>query len=157
MKGVEGVDGFVALTNRDEINMLIALLAGNLGARRVIPLVHRTEYMALLEALDLGAAVSPRFSAANAILRYVRKGPVASVATLKGSGAEALEVVLGEGSSLLGRPLRDARFPQGALLGALVRGDRVIMPRGDTVVEAGDRAVFLVLPGAVDTLAPFFR
>jgi trk system potassium uptake protein len=157
LEGVEGVDGFVALTDRDEINMLVALLARNLGAHRVIPLVHRTEYMALLEALGLGAAVSPRFSAANAILRYVRKGPVASVATMKGSGAEALEVVLGEGARLLGVPLRELSLPAGAVLGAVVRGDDVLVPRGGTVLHAGDRAIFFVLPEAVDALARLIR
>ncbi len=157
MEGVEGVDGFVALTNRDEINMLISLLARNLGAHRVIPLVHRTEYMALLEGLGLGAAVSPRFSAANAILRFVRKGPVASVATMKGSRAEALEVVIGEGARLAGRAVRDIDFPPGAILGALVRDDQVIMPRGGTIVHSGDRAIFFVLPEATEAVGRLIR
>jgi trk system potassium uptake protein len=157
MEGVEGVDGFVALTDRDEINMLISLLARNLGAHRVIPLVHRTEYMALLEGLGLGAAVSPRFSAANAILRYIRKGPVASVATMKGSRAEALEVVIGEGVRLSGRAVRDIPFPSGAVLGALVREDEVIMPRGGTVILPGDRAIFFVLPEANEAVGRLIR
>jgi trk system potassium uptake protein len=157
MEGVEGVDGFVALTDRDEINMLISLLARNLGAHRVIPLVHRTEYMALLDGLGLGAAVSPRFSAANAILRYIRKGPVASVATMKGSRAEAMEVVIGESARLSGRAVRDIDFPPGAVLGALVRNDEVIMPRGGTVVHPGDRAIFFVLPEATEAVGRLIR
>ncbi len=157
LEGVEGVDGFVALTDRDEINMLVALLARNLGAHRVIPLVHRTEYMTLLETLGLGAAVSPRFSAANAILRYVRQGPVASVATMKGSRAEAVELLVGDGARIVGKPLRDQALPAGAILGALVRGDDVLVPRGDTVVAAGDRAVFFVLPEAVEALGRLLK
>ncbi len=147
MEGVEDVDGFVALTERDEVNMLVALLAKSAGARRVIPLVHRTEYTALVDRVGLDAVVSPRISAANAILRYIRRGAVASVATVRGSEAEALEAVITGGSRLVGQRVRDVKFPEGAILGALIRRGRVIMPRGRDLVEEGDHAVFFVLPG----------
>jgi trk system potassium uptake protein len=149
MEGVEGIDGFVAVTDRDEVNMLVALLAKNLGARRVIPLIHRVEYMTLVEPMGLDAAVSPRISAANSILRFIRKGPITSVATLKEGGAEAMETVVGAESRILGRPLKEIDFPEGALLGVIIRGDRVIMPRGEDALEEGDHAVFFVLPHAV--------
>lgn len=148
MEGVEGIDGFVALTNRDEVNMLAALLAKNCGARRAIPLIHKMEYMALVERVGLDAAVSPRISAANAILRYVRKARVSSVATLKGSGAEAMETVVGENAKVAGRPLRDLKLPSGALIGAIVRDDRVIMPRGGDALEPGDHAIVFAVPEA---------
>jgi trk system potassium uptake protein len=149
MEGVEGIDGFAALTDRDEVNMLVALLAKSCGARRVIPLIHKTDYMALVERVGLDAAVSPRISAANAILRYIRRGAVASVATVKGSQAEAMEGVIGPGSPLVGVHVRDLQLPGGAVLGALVRGRKVIMPRGRHRVEEGDHAIFFVLPEAV--------
>jgi trk system potassium uptake protein TrkA len=149
MEGVEGIDGFVALTNRDEVNMLAALLAKTCGARRSIPLIHKMEYMSLVERVGLDAAVSPRISAANAILRYVRRGPIASVAILKASRAEAMETVIEEGSRLMGRRLRDVKFPAGSLLGGIVRGEEVIMPRGGDALQLGDHAIFFVLPEAV--------
>lgn len=149
MEGVEGIDGFVALTNRDEVNMLAALLAKSCGARRAIPLIHKMEYMALIERVGLDAAVSPRISAANAILRYVRRGQIASVATLTGTDAEAMETVIGASASLVGHKLRDIRFPHGALLGGIVRNEKVIMPRGSDALQAGDHAIFFVLPEAI--------
>lgn len=152
MEGVEGIDGFVTTTNRDEVNMLAAELAKTLGARRVIPLIHRVEYMTLVDRMGLDAAVSPRISAANAILRYVRGGPVTAVATVKESRAEAMETVVGPEARIVGRALHEAGLPEGALLGAIVRGDEVIMPRGDSVLEPGDHAIFFVLPGAVAEL-----
>lgn len=149
MEGVEGIDGFVALTNRDEVNMLAALLAKTCGARRSIPLIHKTEYMSLVERVGLDAAVSPRISAANAILRYVRRGPIASVATIKVSRAEAMETVVGTGAPLIGQRLRDVKFPEGSLLGGIVRGEEVIMPRGGDALQSGDHAIFFVLPEAI--------
>jgi trk system potassium uptake protein len=149
MEGVEGIDGFVALTDRDEINMLSALLAKSLGARRVIPLIHRVDYMSLIERVGLDAAVSPRISAVNAILRHVRRGNVASVATLKGTRAEAIELVVGSRSRVAERKVREIDFPTGALLGAIVRGKEVILPRGDDVVRGEDRVIVFVVPDAV--------
>ena len=152
MEGVEGIDGFVALTNRDEVNMLAALLAKTCGARRAIPLIHKMEYMSLVERVGLDAAVSPRVSAANAILRYVRRGPIASVATLKGSEAEAMETVIGPKARVIGQHLRDLHFPKGALLGGIVRGEEVIMPRGGDALQPGDHAIFFLLPEAVSAV-----
>lgn len=147
-EGVEGIDGFVSLTDRDEVNMLVALLAKNANARRVIPLVHKPEYSTLAERVGLDASVSPRISAANSILGHIRRGSVSSVATIKGSSAEAVEVVIGRDAKLAGRALKDARFPAGALLGILVRDGHVLLPGGDDTVEAGDHAIFFVLPRA---------
>ncbi len=150
MEGVEGIDGFVALTDRDEVNMLSALLAKASGAHRVIPLIHRVEYMKLIERVGLDAAVSPRISAANAILRHVRRGPVMSVATLKDTRAEAIELEIAKGSALADRRVRDVPFPDGVVLGAIVRSGKVIMPRGRHTIEAGDHVVFFVLPEAIE-------
>jgi trk system potassium uptake protein len=150
MEGVEGIDGFVALTDRDEVNMLSALLAKTSGAHRVIPLIHRVEYMKLVEKVGLDAAVSPRISAVNAILQHVRRGPVTSVATMKDTRAEAIELMVAAGSRLAGRKVRDIEFPSGAVLGAIVRRDKVIMPRGRHAIEAGDHVVFFVLPHAIE-------
>jgi trk system potassium uptake protein len=149
MEGVEGIDGFVALTDRDEINMLSALLAKSLGARRVIPLIHRVDYMPLVERVGLDAAVSPRVSAVNAILRHVRRGNVSSVATLKGTRAEAIELVVGNRARAVGQRVRDIAFPPGSLLGTIIRGKEVILPRGDDEIRADDRVILFLVPDAL--------
>ncbi|HSH45338.1 MAG TPA: Trk system potassium transporter TrkA [Longimicrobiales bacterium] len=156
LEGVEGIDGYVALTDRDEINMLSALLAKNVGARRVIPLIHRVDYMPLVERVGLDAAVSPRISAVNAILRHVRRGNVASVATLKGTRAEAIELVVGGGAKVAGRKVRDAGLPPGAVMGAIVRRDRVILPRGHNVIRPTDRVILFVTPEALSDVERMF-
>ena len=156
MEGVGGIDGFVAYTGSDETNMLSGLLAKTSGARKVISLIHRFEFMRLVTKVGIDAAVSARQSTVNAILRYVRRGNVQSVATLKGSSAEALELSVGPDSPIAGRTLMDAEFPKGAVLGALIRGGAVIMPRGRDVVEPGDRAIVFALPEAIGDIERLF-
>jgi trk system potassium uptake protein TrkA len=149
MEGVEGVDGFVALTGLDAVNMLSGLLAKTMGARKVITLIHRPDYIPLVTRIGIDAAVSPRMSAANAILRYVRRGGVRTVATLKGADAEAIEFEIGDESPILHRPLRDVSFPKQGVIGAIIRDGEVISPRGDDVLLPGDRAFVFAASAAV--------
>ena len=149
MEGVEGVDGFVAFTGSDSVNMLSGLLAKTMGARKVITLIHRPDYIPLVTRIGIDAAVSPRLSVANAILRYVRRGGVRSVAALKGADAEAIEFEIGAEAQILHRPLRDVNFPKGGVIGAIIRDGAVISPRGDDVLLAGDRAFVFAVPAAV--------
>ena len=150
MEGVEGIDGFVAFTGQDETNMLSCLLAKDTGARKVIGLIDRVEYVPLVARVGVDAAVSPRMSTVNAILRYVRRGNVRSVATLKGIDAEAMELVVGGEAPAVGHPLRDLDVPERGLFGAILRDDRVITPRGDDVIQAGDRVIVFTFPDAVE-------
>lgn len=149
LEGVEGVDGFVALTGHDETNMLSGLLAKHLGARKVISLIDRVQYAPLVARIGVDATVSPRISTVNAILRYVRRGNVRRVATLKGIDAEVLELDVVEGAPAVGRPLRDVDVPEHGLVGAILRGDEVVTPRGDDELRAGDRVIVFALPDAV--------
>lgn len=156
MEGVEGIDGFVAFTGSDETNMLASLLAKSCGARKVISLVHRFEYMRLTTRVGIDAAVSARQSTVNAILRYVRRGDVKSVATLKGIEAEALELQVGAGAPGIDTPLAQLEIPEGAVIGAIIRNGEVIMPRGADVVRAGDRVVVFAMPGAITRIERLF-
>lgn len=156
MEGVEGADGFVAFTGNDETNMLASLLAKTSGARKVISLIHRIEYMKLVSKVGIDAAVSARQSTVNAILRYIRRGNVQSVATLKGIDAEALELNVGERAPILGRALADAGLPRDAVLGAIVRDGKVIMPRGQDMLRDNDRVVVFALPTAIPEIERLF-
>ncbi len=156
MEGVEGADGFVAFTGNDETNMLASLLARTSGARKVISLIHRFEYMKLVTKVGIDAAVSARQSTVNAILRYVRRGNVQSVATLKGIEAEAMEFKVGPASPVRGRAVADAGFPRDAVLGAIIRDSAIIMPRGQDILEERDRVVVFALPPAIAEIERLF-
>jgi trk system potassium uptake protein TrkA len=156
MEGIEGIDGFVAYTPRDETNMLASLLAKTQGARKVISLIHRFDYVPLVSKVGIDAAVSPRLSTVNAILRYVRRGNVASVATLSGIDAEAIEFRVVETARVAGQRIADAHFPRGAVVGAILRGTDVIAPRGSDEIRAEDRVVIFALPDAIGAVERLF-
>ncbi|MFW6331279.1 MAG: TrkA C-terminal domain-containing protein, partial [Gemmatimonadota bacterium] len=147
---------FVAYTPRDETNMLASLLAKTQGARKVISLIHRFDYVPLVSRVGIDAAVSPRLSTVNAILRYVRRGKVASVATLQGTDAEAIEFDVTAGSRVAGRRLQDVRFPRGSVVGAILRESQVITPRGGDEIRPGDRVVLFALPDAISEIERLF-
>ncbi|MGH7541105.1 MAG: Trk system potassium transporter TrkA [Gemmatimonadota bacterium] len=156
MEGVAGVDGFVAYTDQDETNLLSGLLAKASGARKVISLLDRQQYLPVATRLGVDAAVSPRMSAVNTILRYLHRANVSRVAALRGVEAEAAEVRIGERARALGRPLREIEFPRGGVVGAIVRDGRVITPRGDDAVEPGDHVVLFAEPGAMSAMERLF-
>jgi trk system potassium uptake protein TrkA len=156
MEGVSGIDGFVASTNHDEVNLLSSLLAKTVGARKVVSLVHKFDYLPLVPKVGVDAAVSPRMSTVNAILRYVRRGRVMSVATLKGIDAEAIEFHVGTNSPLVGRPLRELHFPDGGIVGTIIRGEQIIIPTGESTVLPGDEVIVFALPEAIAEIESWF-
>lgn len=156
-EGVERADVFIAVTGNDESNILCSLLARQHGARRVMALVNKPELLALAGSLGIDACVSPRLAAAGAILKYVRRGEVISLATIEGSNAEVLEIEVKAGRQVIGAALKTLHFPQGAIIGAIVRGQNYEIPTGDSTLEAGDRVVIFALPGALAKVERFFE
>ncbi len=156
-KNVEGVAAFLALTDHDEDNIMASLLARRLGARKVVALINRLNYLPLAQRLGITTSVSPRLAAADRILRFVRKGRVVSVTTFREEEAEAIELIAGTGSKYAGKKLRDVRFPKGTIVGAIPRPDAEdIDPRGDASIEAGDRVIFFALEQALRQLESAF-
>ena len=158
MEGVGGVSAFVALTDHDETNIIAALLAKHAGAKQVVTLVNKMDFMTVAKLIGLETVVSPRLSAANAILRYVRRGSVTRVATFKESDAEAIEFEVSAASPLIGHKLAEIEFPEGAIVAAIVReaGAEAIVPRGDDELHEGDTAVIFALPEAVGPVTELF-
>ncbi|MDR1920656.1 MAG: Trk system potassium transporter TrkA [Candidatus Adiutrix sp.] len=131
-------DAFIAVSTDDEKNLISCLVGKRLGARHTITRVNRFSYAPLVSAIGLESLISVRVAAVSAILKYLRKGRVISVATLAHEDAEIVEFQVLPGSRAAGRKLMDVPFPKGALAAALTRGDEVIIPRGNTVIEPGD-------------------
>lgn len=156
MEGVAGIDAFVAATGHDEVNLLSSLLAKSLGARKVVSLIHKFEYLRLVPRVGVDASVSPRMSTVNAILRHMRQGRVMAVASLVGIDAETIEFRVDEGTPVVGQALRDIEFPKGCLVATIVRGEEIIIPRGDDCIEVGDEVIVFALPGALAEVERFF-
>ncbi|MBP5855577.1 Trk system potassium transporter TrkA [Marivibrio halodurans] len=141
--GIRNADAIVAVTDHDESNVLCSLLSKRYGVERAVTLINKTNYGPLITALGVDVVVSPREITASTILQHVRRGRIRSVHSLRDGYAEIIEAEALETSSLVGQPLKDARLPNGVIVGAVVRGDKVIIPRPDTAVEAKDRVILL--------------
>jgi trk system potassium uptake protein TrkA len=131
----------VAVTDDDEVNILASLLAKSQGCRRAITLINDQAYGALITSLGIDVVVDPRAITVSSILQYVRRGRIRSVHSLRDGMAELIEGDALETSSLVGAPLREVKVPEGIVVGAVVRGEEVIIPRGSTVIEADDRVI----------------
>ena len=150
-EGIESADAFLALTRDEEENILSSLLAKRAGAALVMANMNKPSYAPLAAALGIDAVVSPKQAAVSAILHFIRKGKVEAVVTVGEEAAEALEIVVLETSELAGKPLCEADL-RDAVVGAIVRGDDVIIPAGDDVIEVGDHMVILALRSAIPRL-----
>jgi trk system potassium uptake protein TrkA len=156
-ENVEGVDAFLALTADDDTNLIVSLLARQLGARKVVALVNRVHNLILAQRLGINATVSRRVKTVDAILELVRKGKVLSVRTFREEEAEAIELIAHASSKYVGQALREVNFPRGAIVGAIVRPyGEVIIPRGNAVIAAGDRVVFFAAESCVAQLESGF-
>lgn len=150
-ENIAGTDVFLALTSDEEDNILSALLAKESGAASVMAVVNNPRYAALASAIGVDAIIRPNQAAVSAILHFIRKGKVLAVTTVGEEAAEVLEVVALETSELVGKPLRDVDFSD-VVVGAIVRGDEVIIPGGDHVIEIGDHVVVFALRSAIPKL-----
>ena len=155
-EGIEHADVFIAVTDDDQSNILCSLLAKRQGAKRAIALVDQAELVTLAPALGIDACVSPRLATAGAILKYVRRGQVVSMEVVDRSNSEVLELLLPAESPILGKSLSSLEVPRGSIIGAITRGDDVIIPGGDDHLEAGDHVVVFTLPDAINQVETFF-
>lgn len=147
--GVESIDYFIALTGDDENNVLSALLAKSLGAKRTTVLFTKPDYIDVIEKIGVDRAISVRLSVANEILSLLHIGGVAHVALVEEGKAEILEYEISESSKIIGVSFVDAKFPKGSIVGIVVRDDEVIVPRGDFTPRVNDRLIIFALPEAL--------
>ncbi|HGX92656.1 MAG TPA: Trk system potassium transporter TrkA, partial [Candidatus Tenderia sp.] len=160
-ENIEATDVFCALTNDDEANILSAMLAKRLGARKVMALINRAAYVDLVESGDIDIAISPHQAMIGSLLTHVRRGDVAAVHSLRRGAAEAIEAVAhgdSRSSKVVGRAIEDIRLPRGTTIGAVVRRNEVIVAHHDTVIEADDHVIlFLVDKSRVSEVERLFQ
>jgi len=146
-ENIDSADVFAALTNSEEANIMSAMLAKRLGARRVMALINRPTYGDLMENRGIDIVISPQNITIGALLAHVRRGDVVRVYSLRRGAAEAIEAVVHGsegGSQLVGRRVQEVKLPEGASIIALARGEQVIMAHRDTVIAAEDHVILFV-------------
>ena len=153
---VPSAEAVIAVTNDDETNILSSLLAKRAGCPRAITLVNSSTFEPITPSLGIDVLVSPRNITVSTILQHVRRGRIHSVHTLREGFGELIEAEAMETSSLVGVPLKEASLPEGVLVGAIVRNDEVLFPRGSTVINSNDRVVLFAATEAVKQVEQLF-
>jgi trk system potassium uptake protein TrkA len=146
---VDSVDVYCAVTDDDQVNILSAMLAKRMGARRVMSLINRPAYVDL--AVDRGVidiAISPQQATIGILLAHVRRGDVVVVHSLRRGAAEAIEAIAHgdpQTSKVVGRRIEAIDLPPGTTIGAVVRGDDVLIAHHDTVIEPDDHVILFLV------------
>lgn len=153
---IQNTDMMICVTNDDEVNVLASLLAKRNGCKRTAALVNTVHYQPLITSLGVDVAVSPRAITVSTILQHLRRGRIRAVNSLREGIGEIIEAEALDTSAIVGKPLKDVKIPKGMILGAIVRGDEVLVPRSETVVEAGDRVVLFAAPNVVRKVEKLF-
>ena len=156
VEGISGMDAVVTVTDDEATNILAALVAKENGAKKAIALIKRPHLLQLLPHLGIDAAISPRISTANVILKYVRKGKIVSIFEIPESDAETLELIVSANARVAGKPIREVGLPAGAIIGAIVHREEILIPKGDTVLHPDDRVVIFALPAAIPAIERLF-
>jgi trk system potassium uptake protein TrkA len=146
-ENIDSADVFVAVTNAEEANILSAMLAKRLGARKVMALINKPAYAELVESGTIDIAISPQQITLGTLLAHVRRGDVVKVHSLRRGAAEAIEAVArgdARESRVVGRLIDEIRLPRGASISAIVRGDQVLMAHHDTQIEADDHVILFI-------------
>jgi trk system potassium uptake protein len=146
-ENIDSADIFVAVTNAEEANILSAMLAKRLGCHKVMALINRPAYAELMESGSIDVALSPQTVTIGSLLAHVRRGDVVRVHSLRRGAAEAIEAIAhgvqGEGR-VIGRKIEDIPLPEGTTIGAVVRGNDVLIAHHDTVIHRDDHVILFL-------------
>ena len=147
-ENIEEVDIFCAVTNDDEANIMSSLLARRLGARRVMALINNPAYVDLVQGGQIEIAISPSHATLGTLLTHIRRGDIVNVYSLRRGAAEAIEIVAhgdARSSKVVGRAIRDIKLPPGTTIGAVVRGQKVLIASDSLVIESDDHVILFVI------------
>lgn len=148
-ENISNIDAYIACSNNDELNIMSSLLAQKLGAKKVISIINRTDYVPLAHNLGIQSVLSPRSITTSIILRYVRKEEILSLIAIAENKAEIIEGVVNKTSSLIGQTLKDKIFPKNTILGAIKRDERIIIPKGEDFIKEQDKLIIFTLRDSI--------
>ncbi len=151
------MDDFLALTNDDETNILVSLIAKKYNVPHIVTLVNRSIYADLISQIGLDVTVSPRLTTVSSVLSHIRKGRILGMSSLGDGSIEVLEAEALETSKILNKPLRELDLPPETVVGAILRDDHVVIPRGATKVKAHDHVLMVTSSNSVPETEKLFE
>ncbi|WP_373185882.1 Trk system potassium transporter TrkA [Halopseudomonas sp.] len=147
-ENIKDVDIFCALTNDDEANIMSSMLAKRLGARKVMALINNPAYVDLVQGGEIDIAISPSQATIGTLLTHVRRGDIVNVYSLRRGAAEAIEAVAhgdSRSSKVVGKMIGEIDLPPGTTIGAVVRGEQVLIAHDNTLIESEDHVILFVI------------
>ncbi len=154
--GIHKTETLIAVTNNDETNVLVCLLAQQHGCDRVVPLVNKGSYNNLTASLGLGVIVSPKAITVSTVMKHIRRGRIKAVHNMPGNYAEILEIEASDTLSFLNSTLATIEFPKGVFVCAIERNGKIIVPDKDTVIKAQDRVTLMAVRGQAAKVEKMF-
>ena len=155
---IEEVETILALTNDDEDNIMVCVLAEKYSpAKRTIAIVNKSNYSLLQKSLNIDDLVDPRMTTVSRIMEHVHKGTIETVYSVLDGEYEFIEAEILEKSELLNKSLKDSNIPEHIRIGSVLRAEKVIIPRSDFVFEKDDLVVFLAKRELLKEVENIFR
>ena len=154
---LSNMDAFVAVTGRSETNILAAMLAKHMGVKKVIAEVENLNYIKLAESIGIDTIINKKLITASNIFRFTLSTDVQAIKCLTGSEAEVLEFIVKPNSPATKYKVKDLGFPADAIIGGIVRGDKVFIAVGNTEISAYDRVVVFAMPDAIARIGKYFN
>jgi trk system potassium uptake protein TrkA len=156
-EGLNAADVFISLTPNSETNIISCLTAKNHGVYKTIAQVENKEYVHISQNIGVDTLINVKLIAANNIFRFVRKGKIEAITSLNGVDAEVIEFVVTKNNQLTRKPLKDLHFPETAMIGGVIRGEKSLLPDGDFQIQVDDRVIVFALPEAIHRVEKLFR
>lgn len=156
-EGLSNMDAFVAVTGRSETNILAAMLAKRMGVKKVIAEVENLNYIKLAESIGIDTIINKKLITASNIFRFTLSSDVQAIKCLTGSEAEVLEFIVKPNSPATKAKVKDLDFPSEAIIGGIVRGDKVFIAMGNTEINAYDRVVVFAMPNTIAKIGKYFN
>ncbi len=156
-EGLSNMDAFVAVTGRSETNILAAMLAKRMGVKKVIAEVENFNYIKLAESIGIDTIINKKLITASNIFRFTLSTDVQAIKCLTGSEAEVLDFIVKPNSPATKAKVKDLDFPSEAILGGIVRGDKVFIAVGNTEIQAYDRVVVFAMPNTIAKIGKYFN
>ena len=150
-------DAVLAVTDDDKTNLLASARAKAVGCPMVVALINDPTLTTLMEPLSIDASVNPRATTVSSILRHIRHGRVRAVYSIGDAEAEVIEAQVMSSSPLAGLLIRDVEWPDGSIIGAIQKGDKVMRPTGNTKIEEGDVVIIFTLADDVPEVERLFQ
>ncbi|MBO5771958.1 MAG: Trk system potassium transporter TrkA [Alistipes sp.] len=156
-EGLSNMDAFVAVTGRSETNILTAMLAKRMGAKKVIAEVENLNYINLADSVGVDTIINKKMVTSSNIFRFTMSTDVLAIKCLTGSEAEVLEFIVKPNSPATKSSIAEMGLPEDVIVGGIVRGDKVFIADGSTRINAYDRVVVFAMPSAIGLIGDYFN